>query len=35
MNYIDQHEMMRIISARKANQREITHYENKLNEDNP
>jgi len=31
--YTKRHEVIRIISARKANQREVKHYENSINED--
>lgn len=31
--YTTRHEVVRIISARKANQREVKHYENSKNED--
>jgi uncharacterized DUF497 family protein len=31
--YTPRHDVIRIISARKANQREVKHYENCTNED--
>lgn len=31
--YTKRHEVIRIISARKANLREVKHYENSINED--